>query len=140
MTSQRPPPPSAKRKKGLSFFPVLVSQREHTIMPPSNGEAALDETQGYEMFKENKFEEAQQVMDDLDDFERRLQGGVPMAKPAAKAAMAPPARAAAPKPGAKKAGSEYVKASCVAKSEEEVEADDARKAVSDLDKFDQMWG
>ena len=113
--------------------------RPTTIMP-SNGEVALDET-GYEMFKENKFEEAQQVMDDLDDFDRRLAGGAPMAKAAAKAAAkVPPVRAPAPKPGVKKAGSEYVKASRVAKSEEEVEADDARKAVSDLDKFDQRWG
>ena len=54
--------------------------------------------------------------------------------------MAPPARALVPKPGAKKAGSEYVKSSRVAKSEEEVEAEDAKKAVSDLDKFDQRWG
>ena len=107
---------------------------------PSNAEpAALDETQGYEHFKENKFEEAQQVMDDLDDFERRLAGGgAPVAKPATKAA--PPARVPAPKVGAKKAGSDYVKNSRVAKSEEEVEAEDAKKAVSDLDKFDQRWG
>jgi hypothetical protein len=104
--------------------------------------AALDETQGYEMFKENKFEEAQQVMDDLDDFERRLAGGVPMVKAAA---PPKPAAKAPPKPASKasgnvKAGSEYVKASRVAKSEEEEDADAARKAVSDLDKFEQRFG
>ena len=83
--------------------------------------------------------EAQQTMDDLDDFERRLAGGAPLSKPAVSRAPPPMRAPAAPKAGAKK-GSEYVKASRTAKSEEEQDAEDAKNAVSDLDKFDQKFG
>lgn len=98
----------------------------------------MDETMGYENFKENKAEEVQQTMDDLDDFERRLAGGAPIHRPGA-AKKAVPIRSVAPpgmaKPGAKK-GSEYVKASRVAKTEEQEEDDESRRAVADLGRFD----
>lgn len=128
-----------RRATAINKEKTLAVEEKASVMIAS---AALDETQGYEMFKENKFEEAQQVMDDLDDFERRLAGGVPMVKAAA---PPKPAAKAPPKPASKasgniKAGSEYVKASRVAKSEEEEDADAARKAVSDLDKFEQRFG
>ena len=90
-------------------------------------------------FKENAGVEAQQTMDDLDDFERRLAGGPAVSKAAVSRAPPPMRAPAAPKAGAKK-GSEYVKASRAAKSEEEQDAEDARNAVSDLDKFDQKFG
>lgn len=130
---------SANMDKVRTHTHHIHTNSSHLTSLVSPQQLSLDETQGYETFKENAGVEAQQTMDDLDDFERRLAGGPAVSKAAVSRAPPPMRAPAAPKAGAKK-GSEYVKASRAAKSEEEQDAEDARNAVSDLDKFDQKFG
>lgn len=97
----------------------------------------MDET-AYE-FKEN--DDALQSMDDIDDFERRLQQGLgpQRSRPAGKP---PPARAPRPA-GMKKPGSDYVRSAQQARAprtEEQEDADEAVNAVSDLDAFERRVG
>ena len=119
----------------------------------------LDSTINYE-FKENN--EKQQSMDDIDAFERRLEGGgapPPTKAPVVRSVPKPSGRPPMPVVGKGKTGAEYVAASKAAKEgrtsqkpkpakssrsgDDEDEADDfddTRQAMSDLNKFDRNHG
>lgn len=103
-------------------------------------QVAMNET--YMFDEQSKYEEAQETMDELDAFEARLRGE---AAPSSRAVsitrpVVPSSSSAARKSastGVKKAGSEYVAAAVrTNRSEEEQEAEDARRAVRDIDRFD----
>jgi len=87
-------------------------------------------------------EGARAAMDDIDAFERRLNGDVPAKAVAARKPVSVPRNK--PNPVASKKGVEYVKASVRAKPQKqdddgyvvENDKDADRKAVSDLDRFD----
>lgn len=122
-------------------------------MGDGGSSADLGATQNYE-FKEN--DEQQQAIDDIDDFERRLAGDAPPAKPSVAKAAAPKAsasRPSAPNPAPKMSGAEYVQQAKAQaggglkpkanRPEEEFAdegADDARQAMSDLNRFDKALG
>jgi hypothetical protein len=114
--------------------------------PPSMaaGAAGVNTAMGETMyeFKEN-VDEAVQAMDDIDDFERRLAGdGGGMPQRTAAVAAPPRIPGAKPVPPGKKPGSDYVKSAqrAPARTEVEDDAEEARLAVSDLDKFEQQHG
>ena len=91
--------------------------------------------------KEN---EATQSLNDIDDFENRLAHGVPRQPAAKKAPVPPPQRR--PQQSTAPKGKDYVQSSkaaaqrprVTAAKEEEDDFEDAKKAVSDLDKFDAL--
>mmetsp|Transcript_5767 Transcript_5767/g.14644 ORF Transcript_5767/g.14644 Transcript_5767/m.14644 type:complete len:97 (-) Transcript_5767:318-608(-) len=85
-------------------------------------------------------DEGQSATNDIDAFERKLRGEAPIPKkPSAPLASKAPAS----KSHAKK-GSDYVssaaKSKAGAKTDEQLEAAEARAAVSDLDRFEQRLG
>ena len=155
----------APRAGGSGFAAAAALSRGVADMSMEGG--ALGETMnGYE-FKENEGADAQQSIDDLDDFERRLAGGgsAPRAAPPAAARKPPPARApkgSAPRPmpttgmaaAGAISGAEYVAAAKVAKAQARVpkskkptpddeyadEAEDARQAMGDLNRFNDGLG
>ena len=105
----------------------------------------LNATQQLYEFKEN--DEVKQSIDDIDDFERRLNGGA--TRTASKPAPTkPPTRPAAPT--GKKTGADYVKsarkANAAAKGKRVKDDDDdddddlVRAAMSDLNRFDREQG
>ena len=130
----------------------------------SMGDADLGETQNYD-FKENE-NDAQEMEDDIDDFERRLAGGAAprtAPKPArAASASKPPVRqppGGLPVPG--KSGAAYVQAAKDAKQaaqskpvrarkvtkkpdgdddDDFADRDDSRAAMAALSKFDKQMG
>ena len=89
-------------------------------------------------FKENDRSEAQEAEDEIEAFERRQRGEAPAKKPSANNPRAAPVQ----KHGAIKAGSEYVQNAVKsrARSEAQEAADEGRRDVSDLDKFEQRNG
>ena len=98
----------------------------------------LDDTL-YE-FKDN--DDASESRDDIDDFERRLNGGKPQQRapaPVKEAATAPSA-ATRQKPVLPRSGKDYVKAARPTGRATDAEDDfeDGKKAVRDLDKFDRL--
>ena len=114
--------------------------------------AALDETTNYE-FKENFDDIKQQTLEDIDDFERRLEGSAVAQVPRAGAsnqrktpAMAA-GKSAAAAPLAKKSGAEYVKSARQSTKplkkkgdDDDDDADDVKQAMSDLAKFEEAHG
>ena len=116
----------------------------------SMGEGGLGETLNYE-FKENN--EKQDSLDDIDAFEQRLAGGADgtRAAPSSKVGASKPAASRAVPPAAKKSGVDYVKSAHGARKavrgkgkrgddDDDDDAGDARQAMSDINKFDQLQG
>ena len=93
-------------------------------------------------FKENtKLQDKQEMMDNIDDFERRLRGDAPRAAKRTPAASAAPGAKAVPQ----KKGAEYVKqaaarpkkpAKKAADDDDDDDADDVKRMMAELDKFD----
>ena len=157
------PPRAAKPSAGSGFAVATAINRSRSTADVSMSEgdgSDLNAMQQMYEFKEN--DEQQQAIDDIDDFERRLCANckgdfAPTAKPlaAVRAAAAPTsgvARSGAASKPPKKAGAEYVQQARAqaagglklkaARSDEVFadEADDARQAMSELNRFDKALG
>ena len=107
--------------------------------------AALDETM-YEFAQEN---EAMQSMDDIDAFEARLAGGGGQQRAPVRKQAPPPMRKLQAPP--MRSGKDYVESSkqqqrrkpakpAGADKDDAEEFETAKKAMSDLDKFDAQYG
>ena len=158
-------PPAAKCAAAGTGFKAAANLQRGMADLSMDGAEALSETVNYE-FKENDLHDAKQSVDDIDDFERRLAGGGAPTRsapaPAArKPASRPVARPAGMAPAGAMSGAEYVAA---AKAEAKAKAsaargfkakkpaagggddefgdemDDARQAMSDLNRFNDGLG
>jgi len=130
---------ASKTADPLAALAGLMSSLPDTAPAPKGAKSdkqAMNETYFFE--EPSGREEARETMDELDAFEARLRGeAAPERRAAPSSSTAAPSGGRKPATTGAKKGSEYVTASVQTKrtSEEEMEAEDARNAVRDIDRF-----